>query len=175
MEKFTRRTYRSLREFYMDMRYILAKRSSLRKAGRGGLVSYTFRERLMLVVTEVNGCRYCSYFHAQEALKAGISKEELKDLLDGCIPEGSSEEEIPALLYAQHWAESNAHPDPEAERRLLEAYGREKADSIQIILRMIRMGNLLGNTGDYWLYRLSFGRWGLLPEEQGRATPVTGS
>jgi hypothetical protein len=26
-----------------------------------------FRERLMLAVTVVNGCRYCSYFHARQA------------------------------------------------------------------------------------------------------------
>jgi AhpD family alkylhydroperoxidase len=175
VDKFKRRTYHSLKDLLADIRYILAHRSSLRKAGRGGLVSYAFRERLMLVVTEVNGCRYCSYFHAQEALKAGITKEELKDLLDGCIPEGSPEEEIPALLYAQHWAESDTHLEPEAQRRLLEVYGEEKADAIQIILRMIRMGNLLGNSGVYLLYRLSFGRWGLLPEERGRATPATGS
>jgi AhpD family alkylhydroperoxidase len=171
MEKFTRRTYRSLIDFYADMRYILAKRSSLREATRGGLVPYAFRERLMLVVTEVNDCRYCSYFHAQEALKAGILKEELQDLLDGCIPEGSPEEEVPALLYAQHWAESDARPDPEAQLRLLDVYGKDKAGAIQIILRMIRMGNLLGNTWDYWLYRLSFGRWGLLPREKGEAAP----
>jgi len=175
VDKFNRRTYHSLKDFLTDICYILAHRSSLRKAKRGGLVSYAFRERLMLVVTEVNGCRYCSYFHAQVALRAGITKEELKDLLDGCIPEGSPEEEIPALLYAQHWAESDTRPDPEAQRRLLDAFGKDKSDAIQIILRMIRMGNLLGNTWDYWLYRLSFGRWGLLPEERGRATPATGS
>lgn len=175
MNKFSRRTYRSLRDFYADMRYILENRSLLRKGTREGLVSYAFRERLMLVVTEVNGCRYCSYYHAQEALKAGISKEELKELLVGCIPEGAPEGESLALLYAQHWAENDAHPDPDAQRRLLEDYGKEKADAIQIILRVIRMGNLLGNTGDYWLYRLSFGRWGLLPKERSRVTPATGS
>lgn len=173
MNKFSRRTYRSLRDFYADMRYILENRSLLRKGTREGLVSYAFRERLMLVVTEVNGCRYCSYYHTQEALKAGISKDELKELLAGCIPEGSPEEEFPALLYAQRWAESDAHPDPDAQRGLLEAYGEEMAAAIQIILRIIRVGNLLGNTWDYWLYRISFGRIGLLPKEKDRAAQAT--
>ena len=172
MNKFTRRTYRNFRDSYADMRYILENRSLLRKATGKGLVSYAFRERLMLVVTEVNGCRYCSYYHAQEALKAGISKEELKELLVGCIPEGAPEGESLALLYAQHWAENDAHPDTEAERALHIAYGKEKAGAIKIILRMIRVGNLLGNTGDYWLYRLSFGRWGLLPEEKIKTSPA---
>jgi hypothetical protein len=31
---------------------------------------------------------------------------------------------------------------------------------IDLALRMIRVGNLLGNTFDYVLHRASFGRWG---------------
>jgi len=136
MNKFTRRTYHSLSDFFVDIRFILANRPLLHKATRGGLVPFAFRERLMLVVTEVNGCRYCSYFHAKEALKAGITTEELKDLLAGCIPEEGPEEEYPALLYAQHWAESDAHPEPGVQQVLLETYGVEKSDAINTILRM---------------------------------------
>ncbi|MEA2086399.1 MAG: carboxymuconolactone decarboxylase family protein, partial [Chloroflexota bacterium] len=68
-------------------------------------------------------------------------------------------EEGLALIYAQHWAESNAHPDPEAVRKLEETYGIEKAGAIYLVLRMIRLGNLSGNSLDYLLYRISFGRW----------------
>lgn len=70
------------------------------------------------------------------------------------------QEEAVALLYAQHWADSNASPDTEATRRLEQAYGAEKAKAINIILRMIRVGNLWGNSWDCFLYRISFGRWG---------------
>jgi len=31
---------------------------------------------------------------------------------------------------------------------------------------MIRIGNLLGNTFDYWLYRISLGHWGLRKNER---------
>ena len=41
-------------------------------------------------------------------------------------------------------------------------YGEEKAAAIHIVLRMIRMGNLMGNTADYILYRLTFGRAGVV-------------
>ena len=126
---------------------------------RGTLISPAFRERLMLAVTAVNGCRYCSYFHTGEALRSGLSQEEISRLLSGefaaCPPE-----EAPAVIYAQHWAESNARPDPVALQKLQEIYGPEKADAIQIILRMIRTGNLSGNSWDYLLYRVSFGKWG---------------
>ena len=63
-------------------------------------------------------------------------------------------------MYAQHWAESNAHPDPEVVEKLQHTYGEEKADAIHLVLRLIRMGNLMGNTWDQFLYRISFGRWG---------------
>lgn len=120
----------------------------------------------MLVVTEVNGCRYCRSFHAPQAFKAGVPQEELRDLLAGLVPETTPEEEQMALVYAKHWAENNAVPDLEYDQKMLEVYGEECFQAIQIILRMIRMGNLLGNTGDYVLYRLSFGLFG-----GGRKTP----
>jgi hypothetical protein len=48
----------------------------------------------------------------------------------------------------------------------VEIYGEEKAEAIEIVLRMIRSGNLLGNLWDYWLFRLSFGRLGLQEGEE---------
>ena len=65
-----------------------------------------------------------------------------------------------AILYAQHWAETNAQPEAEAVRKLEQTYGTEKAEAIDVVLRMIRLGNLVGNSCDYLLYRISFGRWG---------------
>ena len=160
MNTFKRRLYPNFSEFITDFRFIMSNRPLVRKTMRGELISQAFRERLMMVVTQVNGCRYCSYFHAQEALKAGIAEGELKSLLAGAIPDDCPSEEYSALLYAQHWAESNAQPDSEVIQRLNETYGQEKADAIHLVLRMIRVGNLLGNFGDYLLYRISFGRWG---------------
>jgi AhpD family alkylhydroperoxidase len=115
----------------------------------------------MMVVTEVNGCRYCSYFHARLSLSAGLSPEELRQLLSGSIPKDTPQDELLALSYARHWAESDARPDPQERQKLEEIYGAKKAEAIHIVLRMIRMGNLLGNLWDYWLFRLSFGRLGL--------------
>ena len=113
----------------------------------------------MLAVTAVYGCRYCSYFHAKQGLKSGLEKEEAVALLSGSL-ETCPPEEAVALLYAQHWAESNANPDAEALRRLEDTYGTDKAKAINLLLRMVRVGNLAGNLWDYFLYRLSRGRWG---------------
>jgi AhpD family alkylhydroperoxidase len=126
---------------------------------REGLISQAFRERLMLAVTAVNGCRYCSYFHSRQALKSGISTEEIRELLAGDVANCPQDEAV-AVAYAQHWAESNAHPEPEAVERLQRTYGPGKTEAIHLILRMIRMANLLGNSWDYLIYRISFGRRG---------------
>jgi AhpD family alkylhydroperoxidase len=68
---------------------------------RSGAISLRFRERLMIVVTEVNGCRYCSHYHSAQSTKAGVSNDELRVPLAGQIPQDSPMEEIPAITYAQ--------------------------------------------------------------------------
>jgi AhpD family alkylhydroperoxidase len=161
MKPFPRRLYAGFGDFWQDIRFILRNRPKLKIAMRGYVVSEKFRERLMLMVTQVNGCRYCSYYHAKAALKAGILEDELESLIAGAIPKGTPKDEIPALLYAQHWAESDSHPDPKIQQNLVETYGVEKFNAIEMILRMIRVGNLSGNLWDYILYRISFGHWGL--------------
>jgi len=162
---FNRRIYHHWREFLDDFRYMWQHRPLIRQAMRE-IIPFPFRERLMMVVTQVNGCRYCSYFHAKESLRAGLGTEELRQLLSGMIPQDTPADELVALTYAQHWAESDAHPDPHITQKLIETYGIQKAEAIHIVLRMIRIGNLLGNTFDYWLYRISLGHWGLRKNER---------
>ena len=159
MKPFPRRTYRSPRAFFSDLGFILRRRRQVHTAFRQHL-SPAFRERLMLAVTAVNACRYCSYFHAGEALRSGVPSDQLAELLAGDIPAAAPPEERVALLYAQHWAEHDAYPDPEVTQRLLDTYGPAQTEAIYLALRMIRMGNLLGNSGDALLYYLSFGRLG---------------
>lgn len=118
MERFKQWYYRSLGEMGRDVVWPFRHRSQLKWAMGGGLVDFAFRERLMLAVTAVNDCRYCSYFHAQEALKANLSETEIQTLLTGTV-ENVPAEELPALLYAQHWAESDAKPDPAARQTLI--------------------------------------------------------
>ena len=160
MRPFPRRRYRRLRDLIQDMRSPMARRDEMRTLMHGETLDPAFRERLMLAVTQVNGCRYCSYVHACEALTAGIPQDELAALAEGEFG-GSPPEQRPALFYAEHFAENDGNPDPKAWSRLVEIYGEETAHAIYLALRVIRIGNLMGNTFDYILYRLSFGRWGL--------------
>jgi AhpD family alkylhydroperoxidase len=154
MKAFNRRLYGSLGDFLADFRIVMSSRKDIRAMMRG--LDPAFRERLFLAVTQVNGCRYCSYFHAQQALTHGVSEEEIRAIGDGLL-DGCPAQELTALCYAQHWAETNAHPLPEARARLLETYGEGTSAQIDLALRMIRIGNLTGNLLDYLLFRLSFG------------------
>jgi AhpD family alkylhydroperoxidase len=159
MKPFARRTYHSLSEVFHDIRGILRLRRQISPLMRGETLAKPFRERLMLAVTEVNRCRYCAYYHAKQALVEGLSEEELQALTEGDFGNSPTEERA-ALLYAQHWAEADGEPDPVARERLRGLYEPSVADAIELTLRIIRVGNLMGNTWDAGLYRVSAGRWG---------------
>ncbi|KPJ54092.1 MAG: hypothetical protein AMJ37_00895 [Dehalococcoidia bacterium DG_18] len=146
-------------EFFADLWSLARSTRMVRRVMVGGVMSEAFRERLMLAVTAVYGCRYCSWLHTGEALKSGLEEGEIAGLLAGSV-DNCPEDEAVALLYAQHWADSDARPDLEAVKRLEEAYGAEKAEMINLVLRMNRLGNLSGNALDHLLSRISFGRWG---------------
>ncbi len=107
---FNKRIYNP-RTFTADVINIFDNMDALRRAARSGRVSRAFAEKIMMVVTSVNGCRYCSYGHSRAALAAGISETELQKLMAldlGAFPET----EVIALTFAQHYAESHCNPDP---------------------------------------------------------------
>jgi len=153
-----RKVYGSWREFFPDLLFMLRNTTRLTRAYRGGLPP-ALRERLMVAAATVYGCRFCSWLHTREALRIGIDKEELARLVSGLM-EGCPEEYSVAVLYAQHWAESNAHPDPEAVHKLEETYGREKAKLVNVVLRPIRVVLFVEDLWSSFLYHISFGRWG---------------
>jgi AhpD family alkylhydroperoxidase len=159
VQKYQRRFYRHPFDLLQGVGLLMRERKQIRALRSGKLIDRAFQERLILAVTEVNGCRYCAYAHARLALAAGLTRCDIEALAEGNLL-GSPPEQIPALLYARHWAENDASPDPDARQRVLETYGQEKTEAIELSMRMIRVGNLLGNTWDYIMYRVSFGRWG---------------
>jgi len=148
---YPRRKYDTLSDFMTDVRFMLAHRAEVRTAMH--TLSPTFRERLMLAVTQVNQCRYCTYYHSKTALEDGVSPEEIAALLEGVV-EHCPADEVSALFYAQHWAEMEGVPDPAAREKLLQVYTETEVVAIDVLLRMIKIGNYLGNTWDYGRYRL---------------------
>ena len=159
MHGFPRRIY-SFKGLGKDLWEVAGHSGLAIKTMWGKTISAQFRQRLMLAVTGVNGCRYCSWLHTKEALRTGLSIEEVRYLLGGSF-EDVPENEMKAILYAQHWADTNANPDPSIRKALIETYGEEKVKVIEMALLLIRIGNLTGNSSDYLLYRFSNGKWGL--------------
>ena len=115
---------------------------------RSKKISKVFMEKIMNVTTAVNGCTYCSWFHAKQAIGCGISEAEIRNIMKLQFQADATEFELMALLYAQHYAETNRNPDAEMTEKLLETYGEKTAKDILLVIRMIFFGNLYGNTWD---------------------------
>lgn len=133
----------SLREIYRIIYLALRSGKYMLRVKKSGAISLSFKERIMLAVTEVNHCVMCSYEHTTIALEAGMDNEEIHALLAGDT-ENVPEEELPAILFAQHYADKRGYPSKEAWQRILTVYGEEKAKGILGIIRGIMMGNAMG-------------------------------
>lgn len=149
-----KRTYGSFHELVSDIWFLFKNTPFVMKMTWNRILSRSFQERLMLAVTSVYHCRYCTWVHTGAALASGINREEISRILEGALPD-CPDDETTAILYAQHWADTDANPLPQATAKLEQAYGPDRARSIHLVLRMIRVGNLTGNTWDRHLHRLA--------------------
>lgn len=115
----------------------------LRKAEKNNDISKEFTERIMLAVTEVNECEICSYAHTKMALEMGMNEKEIQDMLSG-QHEDVPAKEMPAILFAQHYADSKCKPSQGAWESIVETYGETKASGILATIRIITIGNTVG-------------------------------
>ena len=121
---------------------------ALIRAKRADRVSEQFAEKIMLAVTAVNECQYCTRFHTDLALDVGVDSEVISDILESDIGTAVGEDERPALVFAQRYAETDQDPGDEAMAELVDEYGPETTADILAFIRAIYFGNLLGNTYD---------------------------
>lgn len=141
-KKFYKKIY-SHCDFYKAL--VLAARSIkyLRLNRKEELVSPQFRERIMLAVTEVNGCEACSYAHTKFALEEGMTIDEIKAILSGDT-ETIPENELVGIFFAQHYTDNKGKVSQESWQRLLDEYGEERAMVVLAAIRMITVGNIYG-------------------------------
>lgn len=123
------------------------------KAKKKKELSSEFIERILLGVTEVNGCEVCSYAHTKMALEQGMAEEEIQQLLAGSVDE-IPVEEMPAYLFAQHYADRRGYPTEESWDRIVSLYGEDKAKGILGAIRAIMVGNAHGIAFSAFLSRL---------------------
>lgn len=133
----------TIREFYRALYKGLHTFKDLRMGKKSGRLSNHFVERIMLAVTEVNGCEVCSYAHTKIALEQGMDEKEIKGLLSGTASD-IPEDEMLAILFAQHYADTKGNPTEESWNRILAAYGEQTALGILGATRLIMAGNIYG-------------------------------
>ncbi len=150
--KFDKRIY-NLKTLNNDMRKFISHSDFFVETILNPVISKHFSERVSMSVIQVNGCKLCSYTHTKNALKSGMSKEEIEILLSGGF-DGAPKEELEALLFAQHYADTKGNPDLETKQKLLNTYGKEKTKDIMSHILLMMMTNLHGNTMEAFKMRL---------------------
>ncbi|MFO8101849.1 MAG: carboxymuconolactone decarboxylase family protein [Dehalococcoidia bacterium] len=115
------------------------------RLGRRNRISRPFSEKIMLAVTGVNECAYCSYLHSQTALEGGVSTAEIQRLLEGELGDFPEEEAV-GLMYAQHWADTKGKVSDEVRKNVVACYGEKRTGYIELFIKMVYMGNVCSNT-----------------------------
>jgi len=151
-QKFNKRIH-DLKTQNKDIHKFLSYADAFALSKINPVISKAFGESISLAVTQVNGCKLCSWQHAKNALKAGVSEEEIEFLLSGGF-ENAPKEQLEALLFAQHYAETKGKPDPDTTKKIFEIYGKEKTDDIMSYILIIMIANLHGNTMEAFKLRL---------------------
>lgn len=141
-QEFYKKIY-TLGEFYTTLHKGLRTVKYMIYNKKSNTMTPEFIERIMLAVTEVNGCEVCSYGHTKMALEKGMGNGEIEMILSGTT-EGIPPDEITAVYFAQHYADTKGHPSKEAWQRVIDFYGIEKALGILGATRMIMVGNSYG-------------------------------
>lgn len=129
----------------------------LRTSRKYRIFNKKIKERIMLAVTEVNGCSMCSYVHTKVALGSGMDAECIQGILGGDISMIPIEDAV-AVMFGQDYAASKDYPSDVSLKRIEEEYGKDKADLIVAACRMITMTNGMGTSMEYFWNRLRFKR-----------------
>lgn len=139
------RRFSGVSEYFQIFFKVFRAMSSIGKTAAEDRISPELSEKIMLAVTGVNKCANCSYLHTRTALEKGVSMNEIRQLLSGEY-KGGVQEELPAVLFAQHFAETKGNISPEAEARVVETYGAGKVATMSAYLLSVLFGNLCSNT-----------------------------
>jgi len=150
---FKKRVYNNRSDFFNDLSFFFKNIPNFIKSIYKKRINAAFREKLMVAVSAVLDCKYCSWLHTEIALSKGVGREEIKKILGKEMGKLSEDEAI-ALIFAQHYSEMGGRPEKEAEERFYKYYGKERARDILNYIRAIYFGNLAGNTVDALLSRI---------------------
>lgn len=130
-------------EGYEALVLLLRTVRSVRIARKEELLDKHFMERIMLGVTQVNGCPLCSFAHTRMALEMGMEEKQIEELLDGELG-NVPHEQLKAVLFGQHYAETKGRPSRQAWNEIVQVYGEDAAWGILGAVRIMMVGNIWG-------------------------------
>jgi len=141
-QKFYKRFF-TIKESYRILFDAMRTMKYMSRAKRKEELSTELIEKVMLTVTEINGCEVCSVFHNRVAEKEGIKEEDIQMLFVANVEE-IPQDEAPAILFARGYATSSGKPSENSWKSLIQSYGESKAKGILGTVRTIMMGNSFG-------------------------------
>lgn len=127
----------------------------LRRIGSNERLDSILAEKIMLAVVGVNQCECCSYNHTVLALERGIAQPDIEALLSGDT-ENLTDGEIPAILFAQHWADTKGDVTQTVRQKVVAFYGEHKAEHMEALIRLSEFTSLCNNT--VTVYRCTDGK-----------------
>lgn len=139
------RIFASFGEFIFLFFKTFGRMTALRNVPRKEKISPRFRTMLMLAVSQVNQCAYCSYLHARRALEEGIAQEEITAIVEN-VGRRVDRSEAAGVLFAQQMAETKGNPSAVSCKTLERCYGTYQALQIRAFTQSVLFGNLCCNT-----------------------------
>lgn len=140
---FLKKELASFGERYQRLYYAFRNVPSWKKSLRKKELSEHFNSRIMIAVTEVNGCAVCSYGHTTMALESGMTQTEINELLEGGMSGVPLNEQM-AILFAQHVADNRGKVSIKSWDNLVKEYDGKLSKAILSSTQIIMMGNIFG-------------------------------
>lgn len=136
-----------------DIQTFLAHSDGFIDMLRNPALSKPFSERINLAITQVNGCKLCSFAHTKLALRSGIEHQEIKSILTGGLDQ-APKNEVEALLFTQHYAESLGRPEADIVTKLNTNYSTKEVSDIMSNIYFMTLMNFAGNSLEAFSLRL---------------------
>lgn len=105
-----------------------------------------FRTKIMLAVTDVNGCRICNAYHSKELKKGHTENSKKPDIKfdTNTFLKPKEDRDTLALSFATHYALMEGRYDCSLFHKLIDYYGNKEAYGIMASIKMITFGNVNG-------------------------------
>ncbi|SHH17807.1 alkylhydroperoxidase AhpD family core domain-containing protein [Anaerosphaera aminiphila DSM 21120] len=139
---FGRKLY-NFKESYTNLYYCVRSIPKFKKYMKKNVLTQSFKSKIMLATTEVNGCAMCSYKHTEIALESGVDQKEIQSLLNSVMSDIPEEERV-AILFAQYYADNRGVISDSSWNEVVSEYGEEKALAILAAIQIIMAGNTYG-------------------------------